>query len=117
MTTSYRLGFVRDAKKEWDKLDHSIRQQFTKKLNERLAHPRIASAKLSQMPDCYKIKLRSAGYRLVYRVDDERIIVVVIAIGRRDKNAVYEMAKGRAGWEEAAADIGRQSHDTDDDWG
>lgn len=93
--TTYKLGFVRDAKKEWDKLDNSIRQQFTKKLNERMAHPRIASAKLSEMPDCYKIKLRSAGYRLVYRVDDDRIIIVVIAVGRRERNAVYKMAKQR----------------------
>ena len=111
--TTYRLGFVRDAKKEWDKLDHSIRQQFTKKLNERLAHPRIASAKLSEMPDCYKIKLRSAGYRLAYRVDDDRIIVIVIAIGRRDRNAVYQAAKARAGWEASATDIADESDDTD----
>lgn len=114
--TTYRLGFVRDAKKEWDKLDHSIRQQFAKKLNDRLAHPRIASAKLSEMPDCYKIKLRSAGYRLVYRVDDDRIIVVVIAVGRRDRNTVYKTAKARVGWAETAADIAAQADVTDKDW-
>lgn len=116
MTTCYRLGFVRDAKKEWDKLDNSIRQQFAKKLNERLTHPRITSAKLSDMHDCYKIKLRAAGYRLVYRVDDHRIIIVVIAVGRRERNAVYKMAKARVGWAETAADIAAQADVTDKDW-
>ena len=47
------------------------------------------------MPDCYKIKLRAAGYRLVYRVDDGRVVVIVVAVGRRDRNAVYKAALGR----------------------
>ena len=37
------------------------------------------------MKDIYKIKLRSLGYRLVYRVDDTRIVVMVVAVGKRDK--------------------------------
>ena len=47
------------------------------------------------MRDCYKIKLRKAGYRLVYQVEDERVTVVVIAVGRRDRNLVYEAASQR----------------------
>jgi len=47
------------------------------------------------MPDCYKIKLRAAGYRLVYRVDDAVVTVVVVAVGRRDRNLVYKIAAGR----------------------
>ena len=67
------------------------------KLAERLVAPRIASARLSGMADCYKIKLRAAGYRLAYRVEDQRVTVVVIAVGRRDRNAVYKAAAKRAG--------------------
>lgn len=92
---TYRLTFLRDAKKEWDKLGSEIRMQFEKKLRERLANPRIRSAKLSGLPDCYKIKLKSAGYRLVYRVFDDRIVVQVIAIGRRERNEVYRSAAKR----------------------
>lgn len=44
------------------------------------------------MPDCYKIKLRTVGYRLVYRVIDSRLVVQVVAIGRRDQNTVYKLA-------------------------
>lgn len=47
------------------------------------------------MADHYKIKLRSAGYRLVYRVEDERITVVVVAIGRREHSEIYKAAKKR----------------------
>jgi mRNA interferase RelE/StbE len=92
----YRLEFLPSAIKEWRKLDSSIRSQFDKKLRQRLAQPKIASARLRELPNCYKIKLKSAGYRLVYRVDDDRIVVIVIAVGRRERNEVYEAAKGRA---------------------
>lgn len=92
---SYELAFHPDALDEWKKLDGSIRTQFKKKLAERLQEPRLPSDKLSGHPDRYKIKLRSIGYRLVYEVRDEVLVVIVLAVGRRDKNAVYRMAEGR----------------------
>lgn len=55
----YRLEFKISAQKEWQKLDSRILEQFKKKLIERLAQPRIESARLAAMPDCYKIKLRA----------------------------------------------------------
>ncbi|WP_109079353.1 type II toxin-antitoxin system RelE family toxin [Aggregatibacter kilianii] len=51
--------------------------------------------KLHCMKDCYKIKLRNVGYRLVYQVIDERIVVKVIAVGKRERNFVYNKAKSR----------------------
>jgi mRNA interferase RelE/StbE len=92
---TYELGFVEDALKEWRKLDASIREQFKKKLGERLAMPRVPSAKLSGHSDRYKIKLRSVGYRLVYEVRDKQLIVVVVAVGKRERNAVYKAAADR----------------------
>ena len=44
----------------------------------RTANPSDA---LHGMKDCYKIKLRGAGYRLVYRVEEERIVILVLAVG------------------------------------
>ncbi len=93
--TTCKLVFLRDAKKEWDKLGGNVRSQFGKKLAERLLNPRVNSARLSDMPDCYKIKLRAAGYRLVYRVDDGRVTVIVVAVGRRDRSLAYKLAAGR----------------------
>ena len=91
----YKLRFHELALKEWQRLDASLREQFKKKLVERLANPRIPSAALSGMPNCYKIKLRKAGYRLVYRVDADIVFVTVIAVGKRDKLRVYVNAQDR----------------------
>lgn len=92
---SYELGFLEAALKEWRALDAGTREQFKKKLGERLSNPRVPSAKLSGAKDRYKIKLRSAGYRLVYEVRDTVMLVLVIAVGRRDRSEVYRAAEKR----------------------
>ena len=92
---NYELEFLEDALKEWEKLSSNIREQFKKKLKQRLTNPKVISSKLSGSNDRYKIKLRSAGYRLVYEVKEEIITVVVIAVGKRERNKVYKLAAKR----------------------
>ncbi|MCA1937594.1 MAG: type II toxin-antitoxin system RelE/ParE family toxin [Dechloromonas sp.] len=92
---SYELQFLEEALSEWQRLDGSVKTLFKKKLAERLEYPRLPSARLSGHQDRYKIKLRSIGYRLVYEVQDNLLVVLVVAVGRRDKNAVYKIAEGR----------------------
>lgn len=92
---SYKLKFLPTALKEWKKLDNSIQVQFKKKLKERLESPHTPSSQLSSFENHYKIKLRASGYRLVYEVVDEEVIVYVIAVGKRDKNIVYKKSQKR----------------------
>ena len=92
---NYELGFLEEALREWKKLDASLREQLKTKLAERLKNPRVPAAKLSGHSDRYKIKLRSAGYRLVYEVRDRLLIVIVVAVGKRERNAVYKAAAKR----------------------
>ena len=72
-----------------------VREQLKKKLVEVLESPRIEANKLRGMPDCYKIKLRSSGYRLVYQVIDEKVVVFVISVGKRERSEVYSEAVKR----------------------
>ncbi len=92
---SFELAFLEEALAEWQRLDGAIRSQLKKKLAERLQAPRVLASKLSGHPDRYKIKLRSVGYRLVYEVRDQEVLVLVIAVGKRDRNAVYRAAAVR----------------------
>jgi len=91
----YELAFLEIALKEWRKLDENTRGQFKKKLTEWLLTPHVPSSRLSGGTNRYKIKLRSVGYRLVYEVRDAELIVLVVAIGRRDRDAVYKAAEKR----------------------
>lgn len=93
---TYELAFIDEALKEWRKLDPATRQQFKARLAERLINPKVPSARLSGSKQRYKIKLRQAGYRLVYEVIDAQVLVVVIAVGKRERNAVYDAARHRS---------------------
>ena len=92
---SYELEFLPSALKEWQKLDNSIKVQFKKKLSERLENPKVTKDKLRGYEDVYKIKLRDVGYRLVYQVKDDEIVVLVLVVGKRENNEVYKMLKDK----------------------
>jgi mRNA interferase RelE/StbE len=92
---TYELEFKKSALKEWKKLGATVQSQFKKKLANILDNPHIASAKLAGGNELYKIKLREAGYRLVYEVNDTVITVTAISVGKRDRGKVYKTAMDR----------------------
>lgn len=92
---SYNLEFKPKALKEWKKLNSTIKEQFKKKLIERLENPKVPKDKLSGYENVYKIKLRSIGYRLAYEVKEEQIVVLVLTVGKRENNQVYNNLANR----------------------
>lgn len=92
---TYKLKFIPAALKEWEKLPPPIKMQFKKKLAERMENPHVLSSKLRGYEAVYKIKLRSAGYRLAYEVVDDALVIYVLAIGKRYKDAVYKKVASR----------------------
>lgn len=92
---SYKLFFHPQALKEFKQLDKSIAEQFKKKIAQRLENPKVVKDKLSGFEDIYKIKLRSTGFRLAYKVEDENITVIVLAVGKRENNKIYKLLHGR----------------------
>ena len=92
---TYNLEFKPQALKEWSKLGSTIKEQFKKKLEERLENPKVERDKLSGYENVYKIKLKTAGYRLAYQVKDEEIVVLVLSVGKREKDKIYKNLKDR----------------------
>lgn len=92
---SYDLAFHPAALKEWNDLGPTIKEQFKKKLKQRLENPKVPKDKLSGFESVYKIKLKTAGYRLAYKVEDETIVIIVLAIGKRENNKVYNLLHSR----------------------
>jgi len=81
---SYKLLFLPSALKEWKKLPEGIRAQFKGPLRRRLESPHVPASRVRGYNNHYKIKLRAAGYRLVYEATEKTITVCVICVGRRD---------------------------------
>lgn len=94
----YRIQFIKESARDWDKLDNSIKLELMKNLQPRLENPALESARLKgALGDCYKVKAPVTGYRLVYRIADDVLIILVIAVGKREDSEVYKNAKKRVG--------------------
>ncbi len=82
-----------EALDEWRQLDGSVKTPLKKLLAKRLDHPHVPGGALhGPLAGCYKIKLRQQGVRLVYSVEDDHLLVTVIAVGRREDAVAYESA-------------------------
>ena len=92
---SYTVKFREDALKEWQKLDKTIQQQFAKKLKKCGENTHVPSAKPRGIKDCYKIQLRTSRFRLVYQVIDDTLVIAVVAVGKRERSEVYNLASER----------------------
>ncbi len=93
-----KLQFHKDALKEFERLEKNFREIFKKKLAKLLSgeeQPSLAHALHGFPSGYYKIKLRKAGLRLVYRYDGKNLVVLVLAVGKRERNIVYEVVRKR----------------------
>ena len=89
----YRLQFVPSAWAEWQALDGSVKEPLRKLLKKRLDNPHVPRGELhGALTGYYKIKLRKQGYRLVYGVEDDILMVMVMAVEKREDSSVYESA-------------------------
>jgi mRNA interferase RelE/StbE len=92
----YRLKFLPEAIEEWNALDGSVKEVLRKALRKRLDQPHTPGAQLhGDLRNCYKIKLRKQGYRLVYSVEDDALVVLVLAVDKREDMAAYRSAVER----------------------
>lgn len=92
----YRLAFVPSAWQEWQQLDGSVKEMLRKLLKKRLDNPHVPGVALhGELAGHYKIKLRKQGYRLVYGVRDDILVVMVMAVDKREDSAAYQSAVAR----------------------
>ncbi|QTC00113.1 type II toxin-antitoxin system RelE/ParE family toxin [Alcaligenes sp. SORT26] len=94
--TKYKLKFLPEALQEWARLDGSVKTTFKSLLRKRLDVPHVpGSALRGDLQHCYKIKLLKQGYRLVYTVEDDVLVVLVLAVDKREDMAAYRAAVQR----------------------
>ena len=89
----YKLKFLPEALKEWNQLDGSIKVILRKALKKRLVQPKVPGSELhGDLKDCYKIKLLKHGYLLVYTIEDNNLVVLVLAVDKRENSIAYQSA-------------------------
>ena len=101
MAKKFEVVFIEEAKKDYKKLDGSIKKFVDvalAKMEERADElgEDLTSKHGLNLIGCRKIKFRKAGIRLVYRiVGDKAEIAEIIMVGKREDNEVYQEAYKR----------------------
>ena len=77
--------------------DRRIRQQIINKLHTVKQDPESAGKPLvGELSGCYSIRAAAGRYRVIYRIVNDRLIVLVVAVGIRresDRRDIYEVAR------------------------
>jgi mRNA interferase RelE/StbE len=84
---TYQIEITRDALKTLAKLDKPIRRRLQAAIDRLGDDPRPSGViALKGLPDY--LRIRVGDYRVIYRIEDGRLVVVVVAIGHRRE--IYE---------------------------
>ncbi len=82
--TEYKIEFLKSAKKELSKLPRNIQERIRNKLEILKANPYPTDAKQLKNGEG-RLRIRIGDYRLIYRVENNILIILVIKIGHRSK--------------------------------
>jgi mRNA interferase RelE/StbE len=78
----YSLEFTKSALRELQALDAQLKRRIGEKITALCEEPFPAGIKkLQGEPDHYR--LRVGDYRVVYRVDGRRVVIVIVRVGHR----------------------------------
>lgn len=85
---TYRVEFTARARRQLAKLDRVVQARVLKAASLLARHPRPPAARrLSAESKWWRIRV--GDYRVVYKVDDDTIVVTVVTVGHR--SAVYRI--------------------------
>ena len=95
MNKKYTVIIKQGAQKDILKLDKSVNIQVTKQLRALENNPYKGALLKHPLAGLRKLYVDKKKFRIVYRVVENIISVEVIAIGKRDKSAVYKISQKR----------------------
>jgi len=96
---AWRVELSEDAERDFAALDGSLRKLVRNKLAKLEENPNIGE-ELHKRAGCdlrgyYKLYFNGTRYRIVYRIENDILLVLIIGIGQRAHGAVYRMVAGR----------------------
>ena len=93
----YSYKFYKEAEKDLDKLNNSVKILFAEKLSQIVKNPDIGkdlgNKNNLNLAGLKKVYFDNKKYRIVYKVKE--MFIYIIAIGKRDDMKVYKQASKR----------------------
>lgn len=81
-TEDYSIEFLRTALKELSKLPLEVQQRIAERIDELKINPYPPGIKALKNGDGL-LRLRVGDYRLIYRIETENLMIIVIKVGHR----------------------------------
>jgi len=85
----YDIKYTKEAKKKIEKLDPSIKQIIKKAIESLRSNPFRGKPLSYELAGLYS--LRTSEYRIIYRIKEEQLIIIVISVGYRRE--IYKRLK------------------------
>lgn len=77
----YSIKYTKEAKKNIEKLDQSIKQVIKKVMEALSLNPYRGKHLAYELSGLYSF--RTSDYRIIYRIKEEEILIIVITVGHR----------------------------------
>ena len=75
------------------KLDNKVKLIIQRKIEKLTNEPCLGYPLRGKLSGYYKLKI--SKYRVVYKIINERLIILIIAIGKRANSLIYKIAEKR----------------------
>ena len=85
----YSIKYTKEAKKKIEKLDKSIRLVIKNAIESLLSNPYKGKPLSYELAGLYS--LRTSDYRIIYRIKEKQLIIIVITVGHRRE--IYKKLK------------------------
>ncbi|MCK4645321.1 MAG: type II toxin-antitoxin system RelE/ParE family toxin [Candidatus Aminicenantes bacterium] len=85
----YSIKYTKEAKRKIGKLDPSIRVLIKKAIESLSSNPYKGKPLSYELAGLYS--LRTSDYRIIYRIKEKQIIIIVISVGHRRE--IYKRLK------------------------
>jgi len=98
---AYRIEFLPDAAREFDALDGSLKKLAAKQLDKIAERPELGETLGKRMgidlTGYRKTYFGKKSYRIVYEIQHQRLVVLIIGIGKREREEIYREVARRLG--------------------
>lgn len=89
----YRIEFLPEAAREFEALDGSLKKIAAKQIDKLVERPELGEPLGKRMgidlTGYHKIYFGKKAYRIVYEIQYQKVVVLIIGIGRREKAEIY----------------------------
>jgi mRNA interferase RelE/StbE len=77
----YSVEFLPSAARALAKLDRAMQRRIARRIDRLALDPRADAVKLRGTDDIWRARV--GDYRLLYAIEDERLVVLIIKVGHR----------------------------------